>query len=115
MKKYSIACFLFLLTLGLQNCKSTSKATTETKPAAPSKMEPYLPTEENAKASNHTLEELTKGREIYVSSCQKCHRLYPTNRHDYAGWVTTVTRMTPKAQLNEEQKKLVINYLSSGS
>ncbi|MFN8309152.1 MAG: cytochrome c [Chitinophagales bacterium] len=113
MRKLLVLSVLGAMILTLANCKSTKSAVSE-KPKE-EKLVPYAPTEANALAHKYDLNDLKKGREIFVASCQQCHRLFPVDKHDYDGWAQTLERMAPKAHLDPNQKDQVLKYLSSWS
>ncbi|MFN8278150.1 MAG: hypothetical protein U0T84_11760 [Chitinophagales bacterium] len=110
MKKIVVAVTLLGAIIFIPSCK-TSKSTTD----APKvdKDAPYEPAQANVAVHQYAMEDLRKGREIFIANCQKCHRLYPANRHDADGWQMTLQRMQPKAGISNEQRDLVLKYLSS--
>jgi len=57
---------------------------------------------------------IAEGKTLYENSCARCHKLFPTGKHDKAGWSGTLDRMAPKAKITDEQKTLVYNYLTYG-
>jgi cytochrome c5 len=58
--------------------------------------------------------EIASGKTLYENNCANCHKLFPKEKHDKEGWAVTVDRMAPKANITDEQKKLVYNYLTYG-
>lgn len=58
-------------------------------------------------------EQLAQGKTIFENSCNKCHALPNPEKHDDEGWLKTLSRMAPKAKLNEEQHQMVYDYLIS--
>ncbi|WP_066436161.1 cytochrome C [Chryseobacterium sp. CCH4-E10] len=58
-------------------------------------------------------EQLAQGKTIFENSCNKCHALPNPEKHDDMGWIKTLSRMAPKAKLNEEQHQMVYDYLIS--
>lgn len=57
---------------------------------------------------------IAEGKTLYENSCAKCHKLFPTTKHDKSGWAGTLDKMAPKAKITDEQKTLVYNYLTYG-
>ena len=58
-----------------------------------------------------TLENLKKGRELYVNNCASCHQLYMPNKYDDATWMKNLNEMQDKAKISDEQKNLIYHYL----
>lgn len=59
--------------------------------------------------------QLTQGKNIFENSCNRCHKLPDPAKHDQEGWIKTLSRMAPKAKLNDEQHQLVYDYLISAN
>lgn len=57
---------------------------------------------------------LAEGKNLFESNCTKCHGLPPVTKHTKEDWIPVVTRMAKKANLTEEQKGLVYNYIVAG-
>ena len=62
-----------------------------------------------------SLATLERGRQVYVTSCTGCHRLYGTRELDRAGWNEAVRTMAPKAKLAPTQRDDVLAYLLAAS
>ena len=65
--------------------------------------------------SNEIDNQLTKfpeGRELYLSKCTSCHRAYEREMFTADKWKAALEEMTVKAKLNDEEKTLILNYLS---
>jgi len=58
-------------------------------------------------------EQLAQGKTIFENSCAKCHQLPEPTKHDNEGWIKTLSRMAPKAKLNDDQHQMVYDYLIS--
>ena len=97
-----------LLAITLSECKSSKTATT-----VPTKTDPYMPTDEIAKAHGVALADLSKGRDLFVGSCDKCHKLPNPSKHDIAGWENTMKAMGPKAHLSAGDADMIVKYLAS--
>ena len=102
-------CFGFLV-LTLSECKTTKSTSTT---ATTSKAVPYLPTDEIAKAHGAALADLNNGRELFIGSCDKCHKLPNPTKHDLSGWQNTMKAMAPKAHLSNSDAEMVIKYLAA--
>ena len=90
MKKYG----LFALCLFLLSCSSQL----------------YFPIES---VNSVSVENLKKGRELYVNNCSSCHQLYMTNQYDATTWKNNLDEMQARAKITNEQKKIIYNYLIS--
>lgn len=73
----------------------------------------YMPSKENV-AGNANIEELRKGRTLYVNKCSSCHTLYLPEKYTKAEWTKWVNRMAPKAKITDQEKELIQAYLTKG-
>ena len=58
-----------------------------------------------------SVENLKKGRELYVKNCASCHQLYAPNKYNSVEWQKKLNWMQPKAKITDDQKQLIYNYL----
>ncbi len=72
----------------------------------------YTPTASSV-SSTASLENLIKGRELFIENCGKCHKLYNPLEFTDEQWRTNVNKMQKKAHITDEQKELVYQYLIS--
>ena len=56
----------------------------------------------------------SKGEDLYHEKCGGCHRLYAKSEFDDNKREKIVDEMSIKAKLNPDQKRMIIEYLSSG-
>lgn len=63
----------------------------------------------------YTAEQLQEGRKIWKSTCDRCHKLYPEDKHTAEGWNKTLKRMIHRSKMTEEEGLLVRAYLVSKS
>jgi cytochrome c1 len=61
-----------------------------------------------------TLEELQKGRELYINNCASCHSLHQPEKFDTIQWKKSMEKMAPKAKISKEDKELILKYLIKG-
>jgi len=73
----------------------------------------YTPTKENIPSTSN-IEDLKKGREIYVSKCGSCHTLRLPEKFNREGWKDALEKMQPKAKITDEDRNLILDYLSKG-
>jgi cytochrome c5 len=73
----------------------------------------YIPITENA-AKNANIDELIKGRALYVVSCSSCHALYLPEKFTKAEWKKNVDEMAPKAKITDREKQLILTYVTKG-
>ena len=52
------------------------------------------------------------GKQLYETSCQRCHALYMPRSHSVSEWRFYVRKDGRKARLTREQKVLVLGYLT---
>jgi mono/diheme cytochrome c family protein len=60
-----------------------------------------------------TYDQLVQGRQLYVDNCGKCHGLHKPSEYDAAGWNKVMDKMQPKANINNDQRSLVMAYLTN--
>jgi cytochrome c5 len=73
----------------------------------------YVPDSKNvAKYAN--VDELVKGRALYVAKCSSCHALYLPEKFKKAEWVNSVEKMAPKAKITDQEKQLILAYVTKG-
>lgn len=72
----------------------------------------YVPTEKNA-SDAASLEELKKGRSLYVGNCGSCHSLHLPEEFSAEAWDGHLEVMQKKAKVSDEQKILILKYLRS--
>jgi len=74
-----------------------------------------MPTASDAQKTGTPLTTLTHGRKMYIDHCASCHNLYLTEKYSAAEWKREVNRMQQKAKINDEQKEIILKYLTSKS
>ncbi|HEV8245476.1 MAG TPA: cytochrome c [Polyangiaceae bacterium] len=80
------------------------------------------PTSEDAERartsySDVSLEQLARGRELYVRSCAGCHTLKPPSELPTSRWRGAVDEMRQKkgARLSDEESEAIVRYLETVS
>ena len=68
----------------------------------------YIPIEN---VNSISVENLTKGRKLYVNNCASCHQLYAPNKFDGPTWQHNLDEMQARSKITDDQKKLVYDYL----
>ena len=68
----------------------------------------YIPIQSAADVS---LEDLVKGRDLYVKNCASCHHLYSPNKFDAKKWELTLKDMQEEAEISDADTKLIYHYL----
>ena len=66
----------------------------------------------SSNATNNQLTKFPEGRELYLSKCTSCHRAYEREKFTAEKWKAVLNEMTVKAKLNDDEKTLILNYLS---
>ena len=51
------------------------------------------------------------GRKLYVGKCAKCHKLYDPAKYSDEQWQIWIDKMSRKAKLQPDQKKLISHYV----
>lgn len=54
-----------------------------------------------------------EGRNLYVSKCTACHKAYEPQLHTIYEWQKILDDMGPKAKLSNDEKTIILNYLSA--
>jgi cytochrome c2 len=68
----------------------------------------YVP---KAEASTVSLDDLKKGREIYVKKCSSCHQLFLPNQYNEKEWSLNLTEMQDRAKITDAEKQLIYQYI----
>ncbi len=63
--------------------------------------------------SSITLADLKNGHSIYFNQCVECHKAYDIPKFSERKWKHEIDDMSPKANLTDEQKILLSNYVLS--
>lgn len=66
-------------------------------------------------SSNNSTSSTTKfpeGKDLYVSKCTACHKVYEPQLHTKDEWKKILDEMGSKAKLIDNEKQLILNYLS---
>lgn len=96
-----ISALLLLLSIfAIVSCTPTMKPVENAKP-----METPKPIVENSK--------LAEGKNIFTTSCAKCHDLPNPKDYNDTEWVNWVQKMAVKAKIDAKQEKLVYEYITS--
>lgn len=73
---------------------------------------PTIKPVENAKPMVEN-SKLAEGKNIFTTSCAKCHDLPNPKEYNDTEWVDWVQKMAVKAKLDANQEKLVYEYITS--
>ena len=57
----------------------------------------------------------SKGEELYYNKCSGCHRLHLKTEFTNEKWKSEIEEMGKKAKLNEDEKRMIIEYLTKDS
>ena len=74
----------------------------------------YQPNIGHAERSGIPLEDLRKGRQLYVDYCGSCHQLFLPQHYPPAIWKINLDSMKGKARISDEEKELIFDYLITG-
>ena len=95
--KYKRIGLFILIIIGLIACKSAL----------------YIPTAENV-VKNSNIVELKQGRMLYAEKCSSCHSLRLPEKYTKDQWEKNVNKMAPRAKITEEEKQLILAYVTKG-
>lgn len=96
-----------LLAVTVYNC-APKVSVTAMKPD-PVQVPPKIASPEEGKTEAHA-----EGKSLYGMHCAKCHELFHPTDFTKAQWGPIMTRMQPKAQIDDEQAALIYNYITDG-
>lgn len=57
----------------------------------------------------------SKREELYNNKCSGCHRLHSKTELTSEKWKSEIEEMSKKAKLNEDEKRMIIEYLTKDS
>jgi hypothetical protein len=72
-----------------------------------------VPTAQDVADSGTSMDTLMKGRQLYIASCGSCHYLYLPEKYTAQQWIHNVEEMQKSAKINNEQKGIILKYLTS--
>lgn len=107
MKRFKLIILSFSVILITLLTSCTPKTTPPVVPNTPETPKITSDTETNS------AERLALGKTIFENSCGKCHDLHKPTDYNAQDWVGIMNWMAPKANLNEEQKQMVYDYVVS--
>ena len=58
-------------------------------------------------------QQLLSGRTIYVDHCSSCHNLHFPKEYNAEGWKKQLDKMQLKAKITDQEKQLVLKYLTN--
>lgn len=61
--------------------------------------------------NNTLVEDLKKGRELYVNNCASCHQLYMPNKYTDEKWKINLDEMQVRAKITNSEKELIYQYI----
>ena len=53
------------------------------------------------------------GRKLYITHCAACHDLHRPNELAPSGWQDVMTRMQPKAKIDDPTRDSILLYLTT--
>ena len=53
----------------------------------------------------------SEGRDLYISKCNSCHKLYSPDQFTEVSWDSILTTMKIKAKTNDEQTTEIFNWI----
>lgn len=59
--------------------------------------------------------DLTAGKRVYTTRCNRCHALKKTEKFTHQQWNNILKSMIPKARLNEDEAKQVTHYVMANA
>jgi mono/diheme cytochrome c family protein len=74
-----------------------------------------VPTAADAQKTGTPLNTLVQGREMYIGHCGSCHNLYLPEKLTASEWNREVNLMQRKAKINDDQKEVILKYLTAKS
>ncbi len=72
----------------------------------------YIPTLADSQKAGVSADTLALGRNLYVNSCGSCHSLHRAEQFTKKEWAKVMPVMQKKAKINNEQRMMIIKYLS---
>lgn len=78
-------------------------------------LEESAPTTATLAAQGHSAHgaALEEGRNIYITRCAKCHRVYPVRQYSSAEWSDILPEMVAKSKLPPADEAAVRGYVSA--
>jgi mono/diheme cytochrome c family protein len=73
----------------------------------------YIPDMQQADKAGIRLEELHRGRQLYVDHCGSCHTLYLPREFSDTAWQRLTVSMQIRSKIDTTQRQLILRYLTS--
>lgn len=105
MKKSIIVTVLGISTLIMVNCT----------PKAGKKIAETPAENKEQHSAQFSTAQLEAGHVLFMNNCAKCHKLKQPDTHNQKQWEKILNRMIPKSKLNEEDGKLVRDYVMANA
>lgn len=74
----------------------------------------YRPSQETANRAGVSLEELQRGRQLYVEHCGSCHHLHLPHEYPELKWKMELDTMTSRARITKEEEELIFKFIKAG-
>ena len=71
----------------------------------------YIPAIPDSVESGISVENLTRGRSLYVKNCSDCHTLYLPEKRTSAKWELVFPKMQKKAKVSDNDMELIKGYV----
>lgn len=65
----------------------------------------------NDSIPKNALDSIKFGKQLYETSCVRCHRLKEPTRYTAQEWPELVNKMQNRAKITDEQKNIMLRYL----
>jgi hypothetical protein len=98
--------FIGLIIVGIMGFSSCQKSAVDSG-------SPYVPSAADV-TPTATLDQLTRGRSIYMNNCGRCHSLYSPDAFVASAWQSIVPNMASRAGLSATEQTLVLKYVTRG-
>lgn len=96
---------IFISSILLMGCTATKKTMTQTTTTTPTVIVPKVVSAEMT----------AQGKDLYENRCGKCHILFAPSKFTAERWPAIVKSMQNKARISDEQKEMIIAYVSTHS
>lgn len=73
----------------------------------------FAATQNDTLKNKMPIDSVKTGKELYVNSCVRCHKLKDPAKYTKAQWPELVTKMQKRSKITDEQKALIISYLAT--
>ena len=73
----------------------------------------FATTQDDTIKNKMPVDSVKTGKELYVKSCARCHKLKDPAKYTMVQWPGLVNKMQKRSKITDQEKALILSYLST--